>query len=135
MGLMAGDRTFSGVRPPSIIQDRWKVNRRFVASQALTSTYENRYYPVMLKRLIEVALPLKEVSEQSAREKSIRHGRDIPSGWSKAQRDYRRYVVVNCKTQPELHLIQGPASKLNPKEEVNVVRNLVDRQQRLATAE
>ena len=28
----------------------------------------------MLKRLIEVALPLKEVSEASAREKSIRHG-------------------------------------------------------------
>jgi putative DNA methylase len=28
----------------------------------------------MLKRLIEVALPLKEVSEQSAREKPIRHG-------------------------------------------------------------
>src|SRR5947209_9813722 len=28
----------------------------------------------MLKRLIEVALPLKEVSEHSAREKSIRHG-------------------------------------------------------------
>jgi adenine-specific DNA methylase len=28
----------------------------------------------MLKRLIEVALPLKEVSEQSAKEKSIRHG-------------------------------------------------------------
>jgi adenine-specific DNA methylase len=28
----------------------------------------------MLKRFIEVALPLKEVSEQSAREKSIRHG-------------------------------------------------------------
>ncbi len=28
----------------------------------------------ILKRLIEVALPLKEVSEQSAREKSIRHG-------------------------------------------------------------
>ena len=28
----------------------------------------------MLKRLIEVALPLKEVSEQSAREKYIRHG-------------------------------------------------------------
>jgi hypothetical protein len=28
----------------------------------------------MLKRLIEVALPLKDVSEQSAREKSIRHG-------------------------------------------------------------
>ena len=28
----------------------------------------------MLKRLIEVALPLKEVSAQSARKKSIRHG-------------------------------------------------------------
>jgi adenine-specific DNA methylase len=28
----------------------------------------------MLKRLIEVALPLREISEQSAREKSIRHG-------------------------------------------------------------
>jgi len=28
----------------------------------------------MLKRLIEVALPLKEVSEQSAREKSIGMG-------------------------------------------------------------
>src|SRR5713226_1731326 len=28
----------------------------------------------MLKRLVEVALPLKEVSEHSAREKSIRHG-------------------------------------------------------------
>src|SRR5438094_2934930 len=27
-----------------------------------------------MKRLIEVTLPLKEVSEQSAREKSIRHG-------------------------------------------------------------
>ncbi len=27
-----------------------------------------------IRRLIEVALPLKEVSEQSAREKSIRHG-------------------------------------------------------------
>src|SRR2546421_1631634 len=32
----------------------------------------------MLKRLIEVALPLKEVSEQSAREKSIRHGHISP---------------------------------------------------------
>lgn len=28
----------------------------------------------MMKRLIEVALPLKEISEQSSREKSIRHG-------------------------------------------------------------
>ena len=28
----------------------------------------------MLKRLIEVALPFKEVPEQSAREEAIRHG-------------------------------------------------------------
>ena len=35
---------------------------------------ERERLKTMLKRLIEVALPLKEVSEQSAREKSIRHG-------------------------------------------------------------
>ena len=51
-----------------------------------------------------------------------------PNEWIKAQRygkDYWLYVVVNCKTQPELHLIQDPASKLNPKEEVSVVRYMV----------
>ncbi|MGO9108687.1 MAG: hypothetical protein ACLP9L_05590 [Thermoguttaceae bacterium] len=39
--------------------------------------------------------------------------------------DYWLYVVVNCKTQPELYLIQDPASKLNPKEEASVVRYMV----------
>lgn len=51
-----------------------------------------------------------------------------PNEWIKAQRfgkDYWLYVVVNCKTNPELHVIQDPASKLNPKEEVSVVRYMV----------
>ena len=51
-----------------------------------------------------------------------------PNEWIKAQRfgkDYWLYIVVNCKTQPELHLIQDPAAKLNPKEEVSVVRYMV----------
>jgi superfamily II DNA or RNA helicase len=51
-----------------------------------------------------------------------------PNEWIKAQRfgkDYWLYVVVNCKTQPELYLIQDPASKLSPTEEVSVVRYMV----------
>ena len=51
-----------------------------------------------------------------------------PNEWIKAQRfgkDYWLYVVVNCKTKPELHLIQDPAGKLNPEEEVSVVRYMV----------
>ena len=51
-----------------------------------------------------------------------------PNEWIKAQRfgkDYWLYVVVNCKSNPELFLIQDPASKLNPKEEVSVVRYMV----------
>ena len=35
------------------------------------------------------------------------------------------YVVVNCKTKPELYLIQDPGSKLSPKEEVSVVRYMI----------
>ena len=51
-----------------------------------------------------------------------------PNEWIKAQRfgkDYWLYVVENCKTKPDLHLIQDPASKLSPKEEVSVVRYVV----------
>ncbi len=51
-----------------------------------------------------------------------------PNEWIKAQRfgkDYWLYVVVNCKTNPQLYLIQDPASKLSPKEEVSVVRYMV----------
>jgi hypothetical protein len=51
-----------------------------------------------------------------------------PNEWIKVQRfgkDYWLYVVVNCRTNPELHLIQDPASKLNPREEVRVVRYMI----------
>ncbi|MBI3467151.1 MAG: DUF3883 domain-containing protein, partial [Planctomycetes bacterium] len=54
-----------------------------------------------------------------------------PNEWIKAQRfgdDYWLYVVVNCKTSPQIHLIQDPASKLNPREEVSVVRYMVGQQ-------
>ena len=40
-----------------------------------------------------------------------------PNEWIKAQRfgaDYWLYVVVHCKTHPQLYLIQDPASKLHP---------------------
>ena len=50
-----------------------------------------------------------------------------PNEWIKAQRfgkDYWLYVVVNCKTKPELHLIQDPAGA-EPKEEVSVVGYMV----------
>jgi putative DNA methylase len=50
------------------------VNEVWVDLLSLTTTNHRLRTYSMLKRLIEVALPLKEVSEQSAREKSIRHG-------------------------------------------------------------
>ena len=51
-----------------------------------------------------------------------------PNEWIKAQRfgkDYWLYVVAHCKAIPQLYLIQDPASKLHPKEEVSVVRYMV----------
>ncbi len=48
--------------------------------------------------------------------------------WIKAQRfgkDYWLYIVINYRSNPELHMIQDPASKLSPKEEVSVVRYMV----------
>jgi hypothetical protein len=51
-----------------------------------------------------------------------------PNEWIKAQRfgkDYWLYVVVNCRSKPELFPIQDPASKLSPREEQSVVRYLV----------
>ncbi len=51
-----------------------------------------------------------------------------PNERVKAQRfgkDYWLYLVVNCRSNPELHMIQDPASKLHPKEEVSVVRYMV----------
>jgi len=49
--------------------------------------------------------------------------------WIKAQRfakDYWLYIVTDCKAEPKLHLVQDPASKLTPKEEVKIVRYMVD---------
>ena len=54
-----------------------------------------------------------------------------PNEWIKAQRfgdQYWLYVIANCKSQPELYLIQDPESKLNPKEEMSVVRYVVVQQ-------
>ena len=51
-----------------------------------------------------------------------------PNEWIKAQRfgkDYWLYIVTNCKGMPELSMIQDPASKLRPTEEVSVVRFVV----------
>jgi len=51
-----------------------------------------------------------------------------PNEWIKAQRfgeDYWLYIVTHCKSAPQLHIIQDPASKLTPSEEVSVVRYMV----------
>ncbi len=43
--------------------------------------------------------------------------------WFKAQRfgkDYYLYVVLNAATTPQLHIIQNPAAKLQPDEQVEV---------------
>jgi superfamily II DNA or RNA helicase len=53
-----------------------------------------------------------------------------PNEWIKAQRfsrDYWLYVVDQCRSEPSLHLIRDPASKLEPKEEISVVRYVVQR--------
>jgi len=49
--------------------------------------------------------------------------------WIKAQRfgeDYWLYIVTGCKSEPKLHMIQDPASKLSPREEIKIVRYMVD---------
>ena len=48
--------------------------------------------------------------------------------WIKARRfgdDYWLYIVVNCKTEPQLYLLQNPAAVLRPEEELEVVRYIV----------
>ena len=48
--------------------------------------------------------------------------------WVKAQRfgaDYRLYIVVDCKTEPQLYVLQDPAAVLRPEEELEVVRYIV----------
>jgi superfamily II DNA or RNA helicase len=49
--------------------------------------------------------------------------------WIKAQRfgkDYWLYIVTDCKAAPKLHMVQDPAGKLKPAEEVKIVRYRID---------
>jgi len=55
--------------------------------------------------------------------------------WRPRGGDYWIYVVVNCKSSAERHLIQDPPCKLNPKEEVSVVRYMVRQDDRKGAAE
>jgi hypothetical protein len=51
-----------------------------------------------------------------------------PNEWLMAHRlkdDYWLYVVVNIASVPELYVIQNPAAKLEPAEEINVVRYVI----------
>jgi len=72
-----------------------------------------------LRRLIEVALPLKEVSEQSAREKSIRHGHisTLHIWWA-------RRPLAACRAVVFASLIPDPDDPACPPE----FRSLVDEQ-------
>jgi hypothetical protein len=48
--------------------------------------------------------------------------------WIKAQRfraDYRLYIAVGCKTEPQLNALQNPAAVLRLEEELEVVRYIV----------
>jgi len=48
--------------------------------------------------------------------------------WIKAQRfgdDYWLYIVTDCRSNPKLNIIQNPAAKLSPSEEVKIVRYIV----------
>lgn len=51
-----------------------------------------------------------------------------PNEWMMAQRfgnEYWLYVVANAATEPELYIMQDPASHLKPDEEVSIVRYIV----------
>lgn len=76
----------------------------------------------MMKRLIEVALPLKEVSEQSAREKSIRHGHisTIHIWWA-------RRPLTACRAAVFASLIPDPDDPECPEEFRRLVREVLGR--------
>jgi len=76
----------------------------------------------MLKRLIEVALPLKEVSEQSAREKSIRHGHisTLHIWWA-------RRPLAACRAVVFSSLIPDPDDPECPETFRSLVRELLAR--------
>ena len=76
----------------------------------------------MLKRLIEVALPLKEVSEQSAREKSIRHGHisTLHIWWA-------RRPLAACRAAVFASLIPDPDDPECPESFRKLVKELLSR--------
>jgi putative DNA methylase len=76
----------------------------------------------MLKRLIEVALPLKEVSEQSAREKSIRHGHisTLHIWWA-------RRPLAACRAVVFASLIPDPDDPACPESFRKLVREILGR--------
>jgi adenine-specific DNA methylase len=76
----------------------------------------------MLKRLIEVALPLKEVSEQSAREKSIRHGHisTLHIWWA-------RRPLAACRAAAFASLIPDPDDLECPEDFRKLVAQVLDR--------
>lgn len=76
----------------------------------------------MLKRLIEVALPLKEVSEQSAREKSIRHGHisTLHIWWA-------RRPLAACRAVVFASLIPDPDDPACPESFRQVVKEVLGR--------
>jgi putative DNA methylase len=78
----------------------------------------------MLKRLIEVALPLKEVSEHSAREKSIRHGHisTLHIWWA-------RRPLAACRAAVFASLIPDPDDPECPEEFRKLVMNNLGKNQ------
>jgi len=52
-----------------------------------------------------------------------------PNEWIKAKRlkgDYWLYIVIDARTSPKLYIIQNPAERLKTREEIKVVRILVN---------
>jgi putative DNA methylase len=84
----------------------------------------------MLKRLIEVALPLKEVSEQSAREKSIRHGHisTLHIWWA-------RRPLAACRAVVFASLIPDPDDPECPKDFRTLVTDLLKHERFRPTSE
>ena len=78
----------------------------------------------MLKRLIEVALPLKEVSEHSAREKSIRHGHisTLHIWWA-------RRPLAACRAAVFASLIPDPDDPECPEEFRKLVMDVLGKNQ------
>lgn len=76
----------------------------------------------MLKRLIEVALPLKEVSKQSAREKSIRHGHisTLHIWWA-------RRPLATCRAAVFASLVPDPDDPECPEGFRSLVREVLGR--------